>query len=55
VTTIHPERDRVRVTLAGPVPVTAEITPGALAELGLKPGDPTWAMVKAVDVDVYPS
>ncbi len=54
VAEIHPDRDRVRVTLAGPVPATAEITPAALAELGLRPGDTTWASVKAVDLDVYP-
>ncbi len=53
VAEIHPDRDRVRVTLAGPVPATAEITPSALAELALRPGDATWASVKAVDLDVY--
>lgn len=51
---IHPDRDRVRVRLDGPVPSTAEITPSALAELGLQPGDEVWAAVKAVDLDVYP-
>ena len=54
VAEIHPDRDRVRVTLAGPVPATAEITPSALAELELRPGTAVWASVKAVDLDVYP-
>ena len=54
VAEVHPDRDRVRVRLDGPVPVTAEITPAALDELGILPGDETWASVKAVDLDVYP-
>ena len=55
VAEINPDRDRVRVSLAGPVPCTAEITTGALAELGLRLGDAVWASVKAVDLDVYPT
>jgi molybdate transport system ATP-binding protein len=46
--------DRVRVAVAGPVPVTAEITPAALADLALVPGDGVWVAVKATEVDVYP-
>ena len=46
--------DRVRLTTAGPVPATAEITPGALADLGVGPGDAVWLAVKATEVDVYP-
>jgi len=46
--------DRVRVQAAGSVPLTAEITPAALAELALGPGDRVWASVKATEVDVYP-
>jgi molybdate transport system ATP-binding protein len=41
------------VTLDGPVPVTAEVTPAAVADLGLVPGRPVWASVKAVDLAVY--
>ena len=33
------EGERVRVQLAGPVPVVAEITPAALADLDLRPGE----------------
>jgi molybdate transport system ATP-binding protein len=53
VADLAPDRDRVRVQLGGPVPVTAEVTPAAVAELELAPGTPVWASVKAVDLDVY--
>jgi molybdate transport system ATP-binding protein len=45
--------DRVRLRLDGPVPVVAEITTAALAELGVQPGDPAWASVKATEPTVY--
>jgi molybdate transport system ATP-binding protein len=51
---IEADRDRVRVALAGPVPLTAELTAAAVAELALAPGSEVWASVKAVDVDAYP-
>ncbi len=51
---LEADRDRVRVTLDGPVHATAEITPTAVAELGLSPGTPVWATTKAVDLTVYP-
>jgi molybdate transport system ATP-binding protein len=54
VTDLEIDRDRVRVTLTGPVPVTAEITPAAVAELDLTPGTTVWATVKAVDLTTYP-
>jgi molybdate transport system ATP-binding protein len=47
--------DRVRVRVAGPVPIVAEVTPGAAAELGLADGGPVWASVKATEVAVYPA
>lgn len=50
---LEPGRDRLRVTLGGLVPLTAEITVAAAATLGLRPGDEIWASVKAVDVTVY--
>ena len=50
---IEADRDRVRVTLVGPVPVTAELTPAAVAELDLSHGSRVWATVKAVDLTVY--
>jgi|SRR5262245_2323917 len=47
------ERDRVRVELAGPVPLVAEVTPAAVSELDLVQGAPVWASVKAVDLTAY--
>ena len=50
---VEHDRDRVRVTLAGPIPVTAEVTTSAALGLGLEAGQPVWASVKAVDIAVY--
>ncbi len=49
------ELDRVRVGLVGPVPLVAEITPAATAELDVVPGARLWAAVKATELDVYPA
>jgi molybdate transport system ATP-binding protein len=49
------EGDRVRVIVAGPVPVTAEVTPAAVDELELTPGTPVWASIKATEITVYPA
>ncbi len=49
------EGERVRVRLAGPVPLVAEITAAALAALALRPGDPVWATVKATEIATYPA
>ncbi|MGH8834807.1 MAG: TOBE domain-containing protein, partial [Actinomycetes bacterium] len=50
---VEVDRDRVRVQLDGPVPLVAEVTPGALAELELVPGTLVWATVKAVELSAY--
>ena len=47
--------DRVRVQVGGPVPMVAEVTPAAVAELALADGGPVWASVKASEVAVYPA
>jgi molybdate transport system ATP-binding protein len=47
--------DRVRVRLSAPLPVVAEITPGALAELDLRSGAPVWVSVKATEIAVFPA
>jgi len=47
--------DRVRVALGGPIPLVAEVTPAAVADLALAPGQQVWATVKATDIDVYPA
>jgi molybdate transport system ATP-binding protein len=45
--------ERRRVRLSGPVPIVAEVTVDGLAALGLAPGDPVWASVKATELRVY--
>ena len=45
VAAVDPEGDRARVALVGDVPLVAEVTAAALAELGLGPGDRVWASV----------
>jgi molybdate transport system ATP-binding protein len=52
---LYPAGDRARVQVAGAVPLIAEVTAGAVAELGLVDGGPVWASVKATDIDVYPA
>ena len=47
--------DRVRVSLAGEVPLVAEVTRGAIDDLGLRPGLRVWATVKATEVSLYPA
>ena len=55
VTDVDPSGERVRVRVAGEVPLVAEITPGALDELALRPGDELWASVKATEITSYPA
>jgi molybdate transport system ATP-binding protein len=53
VVRVHLMGDRTRVLLDEPIPVAAEITVVALAELGLTDGTPVWASVKATQIDVF--
>ncbi|NYH55563.1 molybdate transport system ATP-binding protein [Nocardiopsis arvandica] len=46
--------DQVRVHLSGRPSLAADISPAALAELGLARGDEVWAGVKAAEVECYP-
>jgi molybdate transport system ATP-binding protein len=55
VTGLETHGDLVRVAVAGPVPLLADVTPGAAAELALAPGVPLWASVKATEVVAYPA
>jgi len=48
------EGERVRVRVNGPLPIVAEVTPGAVADLRLGDGGVIWASVKATEVVVYP-
>jgi molybdate transport system ATP-binding protein len=47
--------DRARIRIAGPVPLIAEVTASAVADLHLADGGPLWASVKATDIDTYPN
>ena len=49
------EGDRVRVQVAGVPRVVSEVTPAAVADLALAPGQEVWASVKAAEVAVYPA
>ena len=54
VTALAPHGDAIRVRVEGAVPLLADVTPAALASLGLRPGAPVWSSVKATEVSVYP-
>ncbi|NUW38247.1 ABC transporter ATP-binding protein [Nonomuraea sp. SMC257] len=47
--------DNVRVHLEGPVTAFADITPAAVADLDLTPGQTIWASVKATETHAYPA
>ncbi|PZG39775.1 ABC transporter ATP-binding protein [Spongiactinospora gelatinilytica] len=47
--------DNVRVHLGGPIAAGADITPAAVADLGLSPGQDVWAGVKATETHAYPA
>jgi molybdate transport system ATP-binding protein len=49
------EGSRVRVGMDGEVPLVAEVTPAAVADLSLAEGEMIWASVKATEVTVYPA
>ncbi|SCE72438.1 molybdate transport system ATP-binding protein [Micromonospora chaiyaphumensis] len=55
VTGVQRHGDNLRVQLAGPVDVAADVTPAAAAQLGLRPGQPVWAAVKAAETRAYPA
>jgi molybdate transport system ATP-binding protein len=54
-TELYPAGDRARIRVDGPVPLIAEVTAAAVAELHLADGGPIWAALKATEIDVYPS
>ena len=45
--------DRVRLDLAGEPSVLVDVTPAAVAELGLRPGGQVWLSAKATELEVY--
>jgi molybdate transport system ATP-binding protein len=54
VVDLDQEPGRVRVRLGEPVPLLADVTPGAVDQLALRPGAPVWVAVKATAIDVSP-
>jgi molybdate transport system ATP-binding protein len=46
--------DRVRVSVAGPPDVRADVDPACVAELGLADGTEVWAEVEPAEVEAYP-
>ena len=46
--------DRVRIAVEGSPPALVDITPAALADLRLAPGQPVWLSAKATEVVAYP-
>ncbi|MDF3299667.1 ABC transporter ATP-binding protein [Streptomyces tropicalis] len=47
--------DQLRVDLVGELPLAADLTTVAAAELDLHPGAPVWATVKAAQTHAYPA
>ena len=55
ITGLQRHGDNLRVQLAGPIPVAADITPAAATHLRLAPGQPVWVAVKATETRAYPA
>ena len=47
--------DRVRLSVDGEIDAAVDVTPAALADLGLVEGTPVWLSVKATEVMGYPA
>jgi len=55
ITGIDPHHGMVRLTVTGPVPLVAEVSTAAMADLKLTIGARVYVAVKATEVDVYPA
>jgi molybdate transport system ATP-binding protein len=55
VAELYPAGDRARVRITGEVPLVAEVTAGAVAELALADHGRVWVSVKATDIEAYPA
>jgi len=55
ITGLQRHGDNLRVQLAGPIGVAADITPAAATHLHLAPGQPVWVAVKAAETRAYPA
>ncbi|MFE7462534.1 ABC transporter ATP-binding protein [Streptomyces sp. NPDC057499] len=54
VTGLETHGDRIRAALTGELPLAADLTTVAAAELELRPGAEVWATVKAAQTHAYP-
>ncbi|MEL6715056.1 MAG: TOBE domain-containing protein, partial [Planctomycetota bacterium] len=54
VASVEPGASRVRVALTGALDLVAEVTPRAVEDLGLVPGQRVWAAVKATEIRIEP-
>ncbi|WP_320777689.1 ABC transporter ATP-binding protein [Streptomyces sp. CRN 30] len=54
VTGLETHSDRIRVALGGELPLAADLSAVAAAELDLQPGTEVWATVKAAQTHAYP-
>ncbi len=55
ITSLAPLGDRIRVSTAGELDATVDVTAAAVAELDLALGRPVWLSAKATDVTAYPA
>ncbi|MFC0627006.1 ABC transporter ATP-binding protein [Kribbella deserti] len=55
VSTVEQHAHTVRVRLDGPPTLLADVTPAAVADLRLQPGQALWATLKATEIQTYPS
>jgi molybdate transport system ATP-binding protein len=55
VTAVSRHGDALRIELAGPITVAADVTPAAAVHLGLEPGREVWASLKATEAAAYPA
>jgi len=47
--------DRVRLHTSEPLPLTVEVTPGAISALGIAEGSSVWLAIKATEIGVQPA
>ena len=55
VLAVEPVGDRLRVRVDATPPVVAEVTAGAVSEIGVHVAMEVWLAVKATEIDVYPA
>ncbi len=54
IRSLEPLGDITRVVLDLPLPLSVDVTPGAVTALALAPGEPIWASVKATEIHINP-